>query len=79
MNMVIIKHCAGYLSRYLGRYLRGTSGIAAMEYAIIVGVGVVVVGVGVAVATFQDAIVGLIGDVTTDVTNTRSTITNANT
>lgn len=38
MNIVIIKHCAGYLSRYLGRYLRGTSGIAAMEYAIIVGV-----------------------------------------
>lgn len=77
MNIVIIKHCAGYLSRYLGRYLRGTSGIAAMEYAIIVGV--VVVGVGVAVATFQDAIVGLIGDVTTDVANTRTTITNANT
>ena len=77
MNIVIIKHCAGYLSRYLGRYLRGTSGIAAMEYAIIVGV--VVVGVGVAVATFQDAIVGLISDVTTDVANTRTTITNANT
>ena len=77
MNIVIIKHCAEYLSRCLGRYMRGTSGIAAMEYAIIVGV--VVVGVGVAVATFQDAIVGLIGDVTADVTATRTTITNANT
>ena len=77
MNIIILKHCAGYLSRYLGRYLRGTSGIAAMEYAIIVGV--VVVGVGAAVATFQDEIVGLITDVTTDVTNTRTTITNANT
>lgn len=77
MNIVIMKHCAEYLSRYLGRYLRGTSGIAAMEYAIIVGV--VVVGVGTAVATFQDEIVALITDVTTDVTNTRATITNANT
>ena len=74
MNMVIIRHCAGYLSRYLGRYMRGTSGIAAMEYAIIVGI--VVVGVGAAVAAFQDQIVGLIGDVTADVTATRTTITN---
>ena len=73
MNIVIIKHCAAYLSRYL----RDTSGIAAMEYAIIVGV--VVVGVGAAVATFQAEIVGLITDVTADVTATRTTVTNANT
>jgi len=67
MNIVVIKHCAGYLSRYLGRYLRDTSGIAAMEYAIIVGV--VVVGVGAAVATFQDQIALLIGRAATDVSS----------
>lgn len=77
MNIVIIRHCAEYLGRHLSRYVRDNRGVAAMEYAIIVGI--IVVGVGVAVATFQDAIVGLIGDATTDVTNTRATITNANT
>ncbi|MCY4441656.1 MAG: hypothetical protein OXE53_15800 [Deltaproteobacteria bacterium] len=67
MNMV--KQCAWYLIRYL----RGTRGVAAMEYAIIVGV--VVVGVGTAVALFQDEITGLINDVTTDLVKTRSAIT----
>ena len=38
-----IMHYAGYL----GRYLRGTRAIAAMEYAILVGVIIVVVAVGV--------------------------------
>ena len=50
--MNIIRHYGGYLVRYL----RGTRGVAAMEYAIIVGV--VVVGVGAAVAAFQDEING---------------------
>ena len=45
--MNIIKYYAGYLVRYL----RGTRAVAAMEYAIIVGV--VVVGVGAAVVLFQ--------------------------
>ena len=48
--MNIFKHgklCAGYL----GRYLRGTKGVAAMEYAIVVGV--IVVGIGIAAAAFQ--------------------------
>ncbi len=67
MNMV--KHCAWYLIRYL----RGTRGVAAMEYAIIVGV--VVVGVGTAVALFQDEITGMINDVTTDLKASRTAIT----
>ena len=66
MNMV--KHCAWYLIRYL----RGTRGVAAMEYAIIVGV--VVVGVGTAVALFQDEITGMINDVTTDLKASRTAI-----
>ena len=45
-----IMHYAGYL----GRYLRGTRAVAAMEYAIIVGL--VIVGVAAAVTTFQDNI-----------------------
>ncbi|MCY4488405.1 MAG: hypothetical protein OXF11_15010 [Deltaproteobacteria bacterium] len=56
----------------LVRYLRGTRAIAAMEYAIIVGV--VVVGVGTAVALFQDEIVGIITDVTADLKTTRTGI-----
>ena len=50
----MIKHCAWYLSCYL----RGTRAIAAMEYAIIVGV--VVVGVGAAVVVFEGQIDGFI-------------------
>ena len=61
-------------AEYLGLYLRGTRGVAAMEYAIIVGV--IVVGVGGAVFAFQDVIVGLIGDVTTDLENTRTQVGN---
>ena len=64
--MNIFKHgklCAGYL----GRYLRGTKGVAAMEYAIVVGV--IVVGIGVAAAAFQqnirDFITGMSARVTT--------------
>ena len=56
--MNIFKHgklCAEYLSLYL----RGTRGVAAMEYAIIVGV--VVVGVGVAVVAFTTDIENFIG------------------
>ncbi len=56
-----IMHYAGYL----GRYLRGTRAVAAMEYAIIVGL--VVVGVGVAVAAFQDQIVAMITNATEQV------------
>lgn len=66
--MKMVKNCAWYLSRYL----RGTRGVAAMEYAIIVGV--VVVGVGTAVALFQDQITGMINDVTADITTTRTNI-----
>ena len=43
-----IMHYAGYL----GRYLRGTRAVAAMEYAIIVGL--VIVGVAAAVTAFQE-------------------------
>jgi Flp pilus assembly pilin Flp len=53
-----------YYSGHLVRYLRGTRGVAAMEYAIIVGV--VVVGVGAAVTAFQVEIADLINDVTAD-------------
>jgi Flp pilus assembly pilin Flp len=63
--MNIIRHYGGYLVRYL----RETRAVAAMEYAIIVGV--VVVGVGVAVTAFQVEIVALITDVTADLKVTR--------
>ena len=65
---IIIRHYCGYLVRYL----RETRAVAAMEYAIIVGV--VVVGVGLAVGKFQDEIVGMIKDVTTDLKATRTAI-----
>ena len=55
-----IMHYCGHLVRYL----RGTRGVAAMEYAIIVGV--VVVGIGTAVTAFQVEIADLINDVTAD-------------
>ena len=64
----MIRHCAWYLSLYL----RGTRGVAAMEYAIIAGV--IVVGVGAAVAAFQNEIVGLITDVTADITAERASL-----
>ena len=54
--MNIIKYYAGYLVRYL----RGTRAVAAMEYAIIVGV--VVVGVGAAVVLFQEKITAFIAE-----------------
>jgi Flp pilus assembly pilin Flp len=66
--MNIIRHYGGYLVRYL----RETRAVAAMEYAIIVGV--VVVGVGLAVGLFQDEIVGMIQDVTADLKVTRKAI-----
>lgn len=59
-------------AKYLVRYLRGTRGVAAMEYAIIVGV--IVVGIGAAVATFQDEITGMITDVTNDLVQSRKDI-----
>ena len=71
--MNIIRHYGGYLVRYL----RGTRGVAAMEYAIVVGV--VVVGVGAAVAAFQDEINAFIGNVTADLTTTRTSVTDAHT
>ncbi len=55
--MNIIRQC-----RYVGRYLRSTRGVAAMEYAIIVGV--IVVGVGVAATAFQARITAFITDMT---------------
>ena len=48
--MNIFKH-GKLCAEYLGLYLRGTRGVAAMEYAVIVGV--VVVGVGLAITAFQ--------------------------
>ena len=66
-----IMHYAGYL----GRYLRGTRGVAAMEYAIIVGL--VVVGVGVAVAAFQDNIVALIENASTKVSGQATAVKSA--
>ena len=65
---IIIRHYCGYLVRYL----RETRAVAAMEYAIIVGV--VVVGVGLAVGKFQEEIVAMIGDVTADLKTTREAI-----
>ena len=64
--MNIIKYYAGYLVRYL----RGTRAVAAMEYAIIVGV--VVVGVGAAVVTFQEQIVAFITAAGTEITDTQT-------
>lgn len=69
MNRVM--HYAGYL----GRYLRGTRAVAAMEYAIIVGL--VVVGVGVAVAAFQDNIVALITSASTQVATQNTAVSGA--
>ncbi len=68
--MNVIKRYATYVVRYL----RGTRAVAAMEYAIIVGV--IVVGIGTAVALFQDEITGMINDVTTDLKTTRTSIAN---
>lgn len=67
--MNVIKRCATYVVRYL----RGTRAVAAMEYAIIVGV--IVVAVGAAVMTFQDAIVDMITDVTADLEATSKEVT----
>ena len=50
-----IMHYAGYLNQY--RY--DTRAVAAMEYAIIVGL--VIVGVAAAVTTFQNEITNLFG------------------
>ncbi|MCY4441894.1 MAG: hypothetical protein OXE53_17010 [Deltaproteobacteria bacterium] len=61
----------------VGRYLRDTRAVAAMEYAIIVGV--IVVGVGTAVALFQNEVVDLIQGVTTDVANLDTDIDTAQT
>jgi Flp pilus assembly pilin Flp len=66
--MDIIKHSAVYLVRYL----RGTRAVAAMEYAIIVGV--VVVGVGAAVVAFQEEVKDFIEKAATDITDTRTTM-----
>ncbi len=77
MNIVVIRHCAEYLARHLSRYLGDTRGVAAMEYAIIVGI--IVVGVGAAVSLFQDEIVGVITDATADAKGVRTAVTNANT
>ena len=60
--MNIIKYYAGYLVRYL----RGTRAVAAMEYAIIVGV--VVVGVGAAVVLFQAEITEFITEAGNQIT-----------
>ena len=60
------------LGRHLVRYLRATRAVAAMEYAIIVGV--VVVGIGLAVGLFQEEIVAVIVDVTADLKGTRTAI-----
>ena len=49
----------------VGRYLRDTRAVAAMEYAIIVGV--VVVTVGTAAVAFQAEIAGLLAKVTSDI------------
>ena len=64
--MNIIKYYAGYLVRYL----RGTRAVAAMEYAIIVGV--VVVGVGAAVVAFQEQIVTFIETAGTEITGAQT-------
>ena len=54
-----IMHYAGYL----GRYLRGTRAVAAMEYAIIVGLIVVAVAAGV--TAFSTEITNLFNRATT--------------
>ena len=64
--MNIIKYYAGYLVRYL----RGTRAVAAMEYAIIVGV--VVVGVGAAVVVFQGQITAFIEAAGTEITEAQT-------
>ena len=65
--MKIFKH-GKLCAEYLGRYLRGTKGVAAMEYAIIVGV--IVVGVGIAVTAFQADIRTFIDGMSDRVTTT---------
>ena len=60
---------------YLFQYLRSTRAVAALEYAIIVGV--IVVGVGGAVTVFQDEIIDLIQNVTGDLRTLETTIDTA--
>ncbi len=48
------------------RFLRDTEAVAALEYAILVGV--VTVGIGAAVVTFQDTITAAIAGIGADVT-----------
>ncbi len=50
-----------YYSGCLVRYMRGTRAVAAMEYAIVVGV--IVVAVGAAMMLFQKEVTGLIDGV----------------
>ena len=68
--MNIFKH-GKLCAEYLGLYLRGTRGVAAMEYAIIVGV--IVVGVGAAALTFMGNIETFMGRVGTAITGTTLT------
>lgn len=71
--MNIIKRYGGYLFQYL----RATRAVAAMEYAIIVGV--IIVGIGGAVAVFQDEVVDLIQGVTLDLRTLDTNIDTAQT
>ena len=66
--MYVIEYCAAYL----GRYLRDTRGVAAMEYAIIAGV--VVVGVGAAALTFSGQMSSFISAIGTNIGTTGANI-----
>lgn len=58
---------------YLVRYLRGNRAVAAMEYAIIVGV--IVVAVSAAAVTFRTNITNFLNSVSSQVTATTLTPT----
>ena len=68
--MNIFKH-GKLCAEYLGLYLRGTRGVAAMEYAIIVGV--IVVGVGAAALAFMADIKTFMDGVGDEITGTSLT------
>lgn len=65
--MIIITH-----AKRLWRYLRETRAVAAMEYAIIVGV--VVVGVGATAVTFSTEITDFLKSVTAKVSDVEQSL-----
>ena len=64
--------------RILGRFARAQEAVSALEYTIIVGVGVVVAGVGGAIAAFTGDVEDVIEGIAADVKTTTDTVGTGN-